>query len=156
VSTYNIARDGHPYLTRGYPIVDKRGREDVRFCTYQLNPRAEHLFEKLRFEDGEIVPRETFYALLVEGDLFNDPRPNGIEISSVPKNIVNGLEDAARQYQLKRLLNQPKFVHAPYLIDVFEILQPQYEKTSDALCAASWFSLLRHSRRHAANPIKNK
>lgn len=37
MAKYKIARDGHPYLTQGYPVLDKHAADDVRFCTYQVN-----------------------------------------------------------------------------------------------------------------------
>jgi hypothetical protein len=34
------AKDGHPYLTHGYPVLDQFGQLDVRFSTYQLYDTA--------------------------------------------------------------------------------------------------------------------
>jgi hypothetical protein len=53
-------------------VLDQRGQDDVRFSTYQVNPGAERLFEQAGFEDGDKVSEETFYALLLDGDLYND------------------------------------------------------------------------------------
>ena len=68
-------------------MLDKRGQDDFRFSTYQVNSGAERLFEQAGFEDGDEVSEATFYALLLDGDLYNDARPDGIEISSVPDKI---------------------------------------------------------------------
>ena len=54
----------HPYLAPRYPVLDKRGQDDVRFSTYRVNPGADRLFEQAGFEDGDKVSEETFYALL--------------------------------------------------------------------------------------------
>lgn len=148
MATYNIARDGHPYLTHGYPIVGDRGEEDVRFCTYQLNPRAEHLFEKARFEEGDVVSKETFYALLVEGSIYNDARPNGLEITSVPRIVLRRAEEAEHRLRLHSMRNQPGIDRAQYLVDVFDAVAREHGGTSEVLSASSWLSLLRRWRQH--------
>ena len=48
-----MAGDGHHYLIHGYPVLDKPGRDDFRFSTYQVNRGAERLFEQSGFEDGD-------------------------------------------------------------------------------------------------------
>jgi hypothetical protein len=88
MAKYKIAKDGHPYLTQGYPVLDKRGQDDVRFCTYQVNAGGERVFELAGFAEGDRVPEEVFYALLLDGDLYNDARPNGIQPPSVPNRGV--------------------------------------------------------------------
>jgi hypothetical protein len=150
VARYKIARDGHPYLTQGYPVLDQRGEDDVRFSTYQVNPGAERLFEQAGFEDGDKVSEETFYALLLDGDLYNDARPDGIEISSVPNKILAFAEQEIRPIQKDLTI----FVRAVYLLDVFEMLMPQFKNVLDALSLASWLCIFRHWDRHSKE-LKN-
>jgi hypothetical protein len=118
VATYKIAGDGRPYLIHGYPVLDKRGQDDFRFSTYQVNRGAERLFEQAGFEDGDKVSEATFYALLLDGDLYNDARPDGIEISSVPDKILAFAEQEIRPIQKDLTI----FARALYLLNVFEML----------------------------------
>ena len=150
MARYKIARDGHPYLTQGYAVLDQRGEDDVRFSTYQVNPGAERLFEQAGFEDGDKVSEETFYALLLDGDLYNDARPDGIEISSVPNKILAFAEQEIRPIQKDLTI----FVRAVYLLDVFEMLFPQFKNVLDALSLASWLCIFRHWDRHSSE-LKN-
>ena len=55
MARYKIPKDGHPYLIHGYPVLDKRGHDDVRFSRYRVNPGAERLFEQAGFEDSDKV-----------------------------------------------------------------------------------------------------
>ena len=140
MATYSIARDGHPYLIHGYPVVDHCGGENCRFCTYQLNPRAEHLFEKASFEEGDSVSRETFYALLVEGSIYNDARPSGAPITAVPMRV---LLEAQTHLLLGSADNRAAIEHAQFLVNVFEVVARDYGATAEALSVSSWFCLLR-------------
>jgi hypothetical protein len=88
MARYRIAKDGHPYLTHGYPVLDNRGRDDVRFATYQVNAGAERVFDRAGFVDGDKVSEEVFYAMLLDGDLYNDARPNGIQARSLPNRVL--------------------------------------------------------------------
>ena len=115
-----MAGDGHHYLIHGYPVLDKPGQDDFRFSTYQVNSGAERLFEQAGFEDGDKVSEATFYALLLDGDLYNDAWPDGIEISSVPDKILAFAEQEIRPIQKDLTI----FVRAVYLLDVFEMLMP--------------------------------
>jgi hypothetical protein len=63
-------------------VLDKQARADVHFSTYQVNTGGERVFDRAGFEDGDRVTEETFFALLLDGDLYNDARPNGIKFSS--------------------------------------------------------------------------
>jgi len=143
MARYNIARDGHPYLTHGYPIINNDGREDTHFCTYQCNPGAERLFERAALEDGGRIPKETFYALLVEGDLYNDTRPNGIPITSVPQVILGDADDLV----LRTLASHEDIVGARHLYNLFEVIYAEWHDRAAALCAASYLCLLRHTQR---------
>jgi hypothetical protein len=145
MATFNIARDGHRYLTRGYPIINERGQEDTRFCTYQLEPRAERLFDEAHFEEGESVPRETFYALLVEGSIYNNARPTGIPITAVPKSILRQAREEEHRLRPRSPRDQASIDRAQYLIDVFNALRHGFGNTAEALSVASWFCLRQHS-----------
>jgi hypothetical protein len=46
------AKDGHPYLTHGYPVLDQFGQLDVRFSTYQLYDTAESLLREAGLQEG--------------------------------------------------------------------------------------------------------
>jgi hypothetical protein len=150
VATYKIAGDGHHYLIHGYPVLDKRGQGDFRFSKYQVNRGAERLFEQAGFEDGDKVSEATFYALLLDGDLYNDARPDGIEISSVPDKILAFAEQEIRPIQKDLTI----FVRAVYLLDVFEMLMPQFTNVLDALSLASWLCIFRHWDRHSSKSSK--
>lgn len=73
----------------------------MQFSTYQVQVQAERVFELARFSDGESVPRETFYALLVQGDLYNDARPNGIPIERVPSGVIATIQGAGHPDQVR-------------------------------------------------------
>ena len=150
MATYKIAGDGRPYLIHGYPVLDKRGQDDFRFSRYQVNRGAERLFEQAGFEDGDKVSEATFYALLLDGDLYNDARPDGIEISSVPDKILAFAEQEIRPIQKDLTI----FARALYLLDVFEMLMPQFKNVLDALSLASWLCIFRHWDRHSSKSLK--
>jgi len=150
VARYKIARDGHPYLIHGYPVLDKRGQADFRFSTYQVNRGAERLFEQAGFEDGDKVSAASFYALLLDGDLYNDAWPDGIEISSLPDEILAFAEQEIRPIQKDLTI----FARAVYLLDVFEMLRPQFTNVLDALSLASWLCIFRHWDRHSSKSSK--
>jgi hypothetical protein len=146
VATYKIAGDGHHYLIHGYPVLDKRGQ----FSRYQVNSGAVRLFEQAGFEDGDRVSEATFYALLLDGDLYNDAWPDGIEISSVPDKILAFAEQEIRPIQKDLTI----FARAVYLLDVFEMLMPQFTNVLDALSLASWLCIFRHWDRHSSKSSK--
>jgi hypothetical protein len=145
-----MAGDGRHYLIHGYPVLDKLGQDDFRFSTYQVNPGAERLFEESGFEDGDKVSEATFYALLLDGELYNDARPDGIEISSVPDKILAFAEQEIRPIQKDLTI----FARAVYLLDVFEMLMPQFTNVLDALSLASWLCIFRHWDRHSSKSSK--
>ena len=150
MATYKIAGDGRPYLIHGYPVLDKRGQDDFRFSTYQVNRGAERLFEQAGFEDGDKVSEATFYALLLDGELYNDAWPDGIEIWSVPDEILAFAEQEIRPIQKDLTI----FARAVYLLDVFEMLMPQFTNVLDALSLASWLCIFRHWDRHSSKSSK--
>jgi hypothetical protein len=131
-------------------VLDKRGQDDFRFSRYQVNRGADRLFEQAGFEDGDKVSEATFYALLLDGDLYNDARPDGIEISSVPDKILAFAEQEIRPIQKDLTI----FARALYLLDVFAMLMPQFKNVLDALSLASWLCIFRHWDRHSSKSLK--
>jgi hypothetical protein len=144
VARYKIAKDGHPFLTHGYPLISERGQETARFATYQVNPGAEHLFERVGFEEGDKVPQETFYALLLDGDLYNDARPDGIKITSVPNSIMLYVKENANLGKFARV-NLSSNV---YLLDFFDAYHPKIKDGRKTLFIASWVCIRRHYERY--------
>jgi hypothetical protein len=61
------AKDGHPYLTHGYPVLDQFGQLDVRFSTYQLYDTAESLLREAGLQEGASLPREPIYEVAYIG-----------------------------------------------------------------------------------------
>ena len=53
MAKYRIAKDGHPYLTHGYAVLDAKQNDEVRFSTYQVNTGRERVFEQSGFVDGD-------------------------------------------------------------------------------------------------------
>ena len=139
MATYRIAKDGHRYLTHGYQVMDEQARDDLRFSTYQVNTGGEHVFDRAGFEDGDKVSEETFFALLLDGDLYNDARPNGIGGRSIPNRVLAFMDFAVRQYHL----DQITIVGEVYLADILEQLRPQFKNSFEALSAASWLCIFR-------------
>lgn len=100
VARYKIARDGHTYITQGYEIKDSY-KNEIRFCTYQLHPYAEKLLEEASLGEGDKIPREVFYALILEGNIYNDARPKGVSIDAIPSDVLGlakTMATANRQY----------------------------------------------------------
>jgi hypothetical protein len=150
VARYKIAKDGHRYLTQGYPVIDKRGQDDVRFSTYQVNTGAERVFDRAGFEDGDKVSEETFYALLLDGDLYNDARPNAIEASAIPNRILTMTDYEAE----KSGLDQFSLSGATCLLDVFEQFVPHTRNPLFALSVASWLWIFTHRKRYDSKSYK--
>lgn len=88
MARYKVARNGHSYVTQGYEIKDEY-RHEVKFCTYQLYPYGEKLLEEASVGDGDKIPREVFYALALEGNIYNDARPKGISIAAIPSDMLD-------------------------------------------------------------------
>ena len=145
-----MAEDGHHHLIHGYPVLDKRGQAYFRFSTYQVNSGAVRLFEQAGFKDGDKVSEATFYALLLDGDLYNNAWPDGIEIWSVPDKILAFAEQEIRPIQKDLTI----FARAVYLLDVFEMLMPQFTNVLDALSLSSWLCIFRHWDRHSSKSSK--
>jgi hypothetical protein len=74
----------------------------------------------------------------------------GIEISSVPNKILAFAEQEIRPIQKDLTI----FVRAVYLLDVFEMLMPQFKNALEALSLASWLCIFRHWDRHSKE-LKN-
>jgi len=126
-------------------VLDKRGQDDVRFSTYQVNTGAERVFDRAGFVDGDKVSEQTFFALLLDGDLYNDARPNGIEISSVPNRVLASMEYEVQEKRLDQLIIEGEV----YLADILEKLRPRFKDAFDAVSAASWLCIFRYWKAHA-------
>ena len=146
MARYRIAKDGHPYLTHGYPVLDAKGHDDVRFSTYQVNTGGERVFERAGFVDGDRVSEETFFALLLDGDLYNDARPNGIEITSVPNRVLASMDYEIQTNHLDQVIIEGEV----YLSDILKKLMPHFKDAFDALSVASWLCIFRYWKAHAA------
>ena len=147
MARYRIAKDGHPYLTHGYRLLDNHGQDDVRFSTYQVNTGGERAFEQAGFVDGDKVSEETFFALLLDGDLYNDARPNGIKITSVPNRVLASMEyevNTNRLDQINIQLDQIIIQGEVYLSDILAKLRPHFKDPVDALSTASWLCIFRY------------
>jgi hypothetical protein len=150
VAKYRIAKDGHPYLTHGYPVLDKRAPDDVRFSTYQVNAGAERVFYRAGFVDGDKVSEEVFYALLLDGDLYNDARPNGIQASSIPNRILAMTESEIEKTGFDKL----DLSGASCLLDVFEKFISHVKNPLFALSLSSWIWIFTKRKRHDSKSSK--
>ncbi len=146
MAKYRIAKDGHRFLTHGYAILDKQAPDDVRYATYQVNTGGERVFDRAGFDDGDRVSEETFFALLLDGDLYNDARPNGIEFSSVPNRVLASMDYKVQANYLDQVIIEGEV----YLSDILETLRPRFKNAFDALSAASWLCIFRYWKAHAA------
>jgi len=144
MAKYRIAKDGHPYLTHGYPVFDAKQHEDVRFSTYQVNTGGERVFDRAGFVDGDRVSQETFFALLLDGDLYNEARPNGIKPASIPNRVLAYMDDEVRT----KHLDQINVSGNVFLSDIVETLKPHFSDPLDALSTASWLCIYRHWKTH--------
>jgi hypothetical protein len=144
MARYKIAKDGHPYLSHGYPVFDKKARDDVKFVVYQVNAGAERVFERSGFVDGDKVPEEVFYALLLDGDLYNEAFPNGIQPSSIPNKILAMTDFEIAKTGFDRL----HLSGATCLLDVFERLSSNVKNPLFALSLSSWIWIFTKRKRH--------
>jgi hypothetical protein len=81
------------------------------------------VFDQVGFEDGDRVSEETFFALLLDGDLYNDARPNGIDPGAIPNRVLAYMDSAVQQYHL----DQITIVGKVYLADILKQLRPHSE-----------------------------
>lgn len=152
-----IAKDGHRYLTHGYPVLGSAGQLDTHFSTYQLYPGAEWLLREAGLEEGASIPREMFYALLVDGELFNERRHAPVPITSVPLTIrgeaeqrvseLNGLaylKGAIAHSQCQRTIDLYRAITAAYHHPALR--RGDHVDTSMCLSVASWYRLFRGGR----------
>jgi hypothetical protein len=152
-----VAKDGHRYLTHGYPVLDPAGRHDTQFSTYQLYPGAEWLFREARLEEGASIPRETFYALLVDGEIYNERRRSGMRITSVPTTVRDVAEQECSELDpLVRLKGIVSPNQSRRTIEWYKALTAAYHHPalrrrdrldpSTCLSLASWYRLFRASQ----------
>ena len=128
-----IAKDGHSYLTQGYQLLNTAGKE-VKFAGYKVETGAERVFERSGFVDGDSVPEEVFYALLLDGDIYNEAFPKGIEPSSIPNRVL-----AAVDSEIERIsIDAFDVSGAKCLLDVIERLCPTPKNSLFMLSLSSW------------------
>jgi hypothetical protein len=120
--------------------------DDVRFSTYQVNTGGERVFDRAGFDDGDRVSEETFFALLLDGDLYNNARPHGIAFSSVRNRVLASMDYAVQTNHLDEVIINGE----AYLWDILETLRPRFKDAFDALSAASWLWIYRYWKVHAA------
>jgi hypothetical protein len=151
-----FAKDGHPYLKHGYHVLDQFGGIDAAFSTYQLYDGAESLLREAGLRERSSVPRPTFYALLIDGEIYNTHRPVGVAITSVPVDVraeaerrgavideaqglkrLFGLDHQQRTRDLYRAIARG-YAHPALQNDRLELLQ--------CLLMASWYRLFRAVR----------
>jgi len=125
-------------------VLDVKQHEDVRFSTYQVNTGGERVFERSGFVDGDRVSEETFFALLLDGDLYNEARPNGIKAAAIPNRVLAYMDDEVR----RKRLDQIKVSGNVFLCDIVEMLKPHFLDPLDALSTASWLCIYRHWKAH--------
>jgi hypothetical protein len=149
MATFNRANDGHLFIRKGYPLTFA-GVEEMQYATYQVYGRAEAIFDTAGFRDGQQIPKELFYALIVEGDITNDFfTRHPPTIWCVPCAIRNQAAVFESHDQVGPLLGSV-FRDARYVIDFYRILnrEPHFVP-SEGLIDASLLSLARHLRQYA-------
>src|SRR6266567_7642319 len=87
-------RDDQFYVHQGYPM-DLEENEQIPVATWTVCPRAEIVFNRAGFRDGQEVPEELFYAVVVEGSLTLPSHEQPPKIWAVPRAI----RDEADSYQ---------------------------------------------------------
>jgi len=127
------AKDGHFYLTQGYQVLKTAGKE-VKFAGYNVETGAERVFVRFGFVDGDRVPEEVFYALLLDGDLYNEAFPKGIEPSSIPNRVLATVES-----EIERIgVDAFDVSGAKCLLDVIERLCSTPNNSLFTLNLCSW------------------
>src|SRR5688572_17783508 len=111
-----FARNSHPFLRHGYEVLDNLEIE-TRFCTYQFYPRAEDLVREAALGEGSSIPRPTFYAWLLDADIYNEARQDGINISSVPQYVIDGAKSVFSFEPLLALLDGRMHPKGKYTLD---------------------------------------
>ncbi len=91
-------------------------------------------------------PKETFFALLLDGDLYNDARPNGLGARAIPNRVLAYMDSTVQQHHLDQITILGKV----YLADILEQVRPQFKDTVEALSAASWLCIFRYWKMHTA------
>ena len=114
--TFNVAADGHYFTLQGYKLG-----EEAAVATYTVLPRADTVFRLARFRDGEEVPKELFYALVLEGSLTT---PYLIEHPPTIWKVPEPIRDEADNYGAYPNANQllHNLIHARHVLDFFRLL----------------------------------
>src|SRR5208282_5692332 len=149
MATYKEASDGPPYIVKGYPLTIG-GEEETRYCSYRVLGRAEELFRLAGFRDRQQIPKELFYALVVDGDITNERlEKHPPTISSIPRSILDLVEGFDDYY--KTLLGLPGILQAQHVLDLYRIVSaiPKLNQKRDAvLLLASFFFLAQRLREY--------
>jgi hypothetical protein len=146
-----FTKNGDPYIRQGYVLLDERGLPETHFSTYHLYPRAERLLEIAGVEEGMKVPEEAFYALLVDGDLYNESRPQGARITAVPLIVRVRAEETAEGNLVHGLEHHFNLRKCQWTLDVYNAIvagcggEASQEVT---LFLASSYTLSRYVKRH--------
>ena len=120
------------------------------FCTYQVNAGGERVFERAGFVDGDRVPEEVFYALLLDGDLYNEARPNGIPASSIPNRILAATDAEIEKTGFDKL----DLSGITCLLDVFEKFFAHVKNPLFALSLVSWIWIHTKRKRYELKSAK--
>jgi hypothetical protein len=150
MSKFNVAQNGHYFLTQPYPTVDDAGEEDVRVSTYQVHPRGDKLLRLGEFRDGDTIPKDVFYLLAVEGELYSAARgTRQLSISHVPHDALELPRMLIGRPGFQRYCQDPAFIAARYACDVFLLLQSRKPLAAkQTLASTALLCLARHIRQH--------
>jgi hypothetical protein len=146
MATLRQYNEGGYYIYRGYPIRLSQREEDMFHTTIQVLPRAERFFELVGWRDGQIIPREVFYAVLLDGDLSSPAiEQRAPTVDNVPKETLYIAEGLADSEQVISFLREPAVIQCRYLVDFYQTLRRLKPADTDPSLAA-YVCLARHLR----------
>jgi hypothetical protein len=123
MATYNIRRDGEPYIRHASTVLKPDGASGYN-VSYNLHPRAKALFEHAGFVDREKVLVETLYALLLEGSAFNSTHLDGTRAEEIPQEDLRLLRNVVANQDFGFIEKNPQCRSARFLIDALRVLFP--------------------------------
>jgi hypothetical protein len=109
MAIFKIAKDGHFFVVRGYPIGT--GEEESFFANYRVSPRAETIFQILRTRDDSKIDKPLFYCLVVEGDLIcGTPKksPSALTIPKLIRYRAEGIYESEGFQNISHIFADPK------------------------------------------------
>ena len=149
MATLRKYRDGGFYILRGYPISHNGVEEDMFFTTIQVFPRAERFFEVAGYTDGTLIPREVFYALLLDGDLTSPSiESRQFSVRDIPRNVIYSVAGQADSDFIRSLMREPKLAGVKYLCDFFDIVHTR-KPGKAAPTTAAILCLAKHAKQTA-------